>query len=64
VAYTFITPDEENYAEDIKRVLELSNQPIPEELKNLVKSFKEKIHSGSIMAYRHGGFGGRGKINI
>jgi ATP-dependent RNA helicase DDX46/PRP5 len=59
-AYTFITPEEEQYAENIVRVLELSNQPVPDDLRMMVKNFKEKVHSGAIVAYHPSGFKGHG----
>lgn len=60
VAYTFLSPEEGQYSEDILRVLELSNQPVPNELRGLVKTFKEQITSGAIATYRGSGFKGRG----
>jgi superfamily II DNA/RNA helicase len=35
IAYTFISPDEAHLAEEIIRVLELSDQPYPKELVHL-----------------------------
>lgn len=64
MAYTFIAPEEGHYAEDILRVLELSNQNIPNDLRALVKTYKEEIHSGAIVSYRGSGFKGRGKLMV
>ncbi len=52
VAYTFISQDEEHLAEDILRVLEKSNQRVPQELKTLVRNYKEKLESGETDKYR------------
>jgi ATP-dependent RNA helicase DDX46/PRP5 len=60
VAYTFISPDEGHLAEDILRVLELSNQPIPDELRQLVRSYKEKYESGEADKFKVNGYIGRG----
>ena len=59
-AYTFISPEEGHQAEDILRSLELSNQKLPEELRNLVRSYKEKLDNGEVDKYRTNGFYGRG----
>jgi len=60
VAYTFISPDEAHYSEEILRVLEQSNQKIPTELKTLVRNYKEKLESGEAEKFKANGFWGRG----
>ena len=61
IAYTFIDPkNEDHLAEDIVRALEMSNQEIPEELKNVVKEYKNKLENGEAEKFRISGFLGRG----
>jgi ATP-dependent RNA helicase DDX46/PRP5 len=60
VAYTFISPDEGHLAEDILRVLEVSLQDIPEELKILVRTYKEKLESGEAEKFKKSGYITRG----
>ena len=61
IAYTFIDPkNEDHLAEDIVRALEMSNQEIPEELKNVVKEYKIKLENGEAEKFRISGFLGRG----
>ncbi|KAG0575605.1 hypothetical protein KC19_5G016100 [Ceratodon purpureus] len=56
---TFISPEEERYAPDLVKALELSEQPIPEDLKKLADDFMLKVKQGSEQA--HGsGYGGSG----
>ncbi len=62
IAYTFISPDEAHLAEEILRVLELSEQPYPTELVQLVRTYKEKLESGETDKRRVYGYTGRGKI--
>ncbi|EFJ09568.1 hypothetical protein SELMODRAFT_178562 [Selaginella moellendorffii] len=58
-AVTFIAPDEDRYAPDLAKALELSEQPIPEDLKSLADGFIAKVNQGSEKA--HGsGYGGSG----
>ncbi|XP_055911440.1 probable ATP-dependent RNA helicase DDX46 [Eupeodes corollae] len=59
-AWTFLTPEQGRYAGDIIRALELSETPVPEDLKKLWEDYKssqeaegKKVHSG-------GGFSGKG----
>ena len=56
MAYTFITPDEEHLAEDILRVLEKSSQEIPDELKALVRNYKEKLQNGEADKFKRSGY--------
>lgn len=41
-SYTFITPDQERYAGDVVRALELSGVPVPQELKIMWEIYKVK----------------------
>ena len=41
-AYTFITPEQEKFAGDIVRALELSMVPVPEQLSILWETYKAK----------------------
>ena len=59
-AYTFISPDEAHLAEDILRILEISNQPIPDELRSLVRNYKERLENGEVDKFRISGYVGRG----
>lgn len=47
-AYTFITPEEEHYAEELITALRSSNKEVPEELLELDRQYKEKISKGEI----------------
>jgi hypothetical protein len=59
VVITFISEEEERYAPDLVKALELSEQPIPEDLKKLVEGFKAKVSQGT--EHAHGtGYGGSG----
>ncbi|KAI1810778.1 P-loop containing nucleoside triphosphate hydrolase protein [Poronia punctata] len=57
-AVTFITPDQENCAIGISKALEQSGQPVPEQLEDMRKVWKEKVKSGK--AKDQSGFGGKG----
>ena len=57
---TFITPEEMKYAYELVRVLEQSNQEVPEELQELALEFKQKVEDGEAKPYRSRGFGGKG----
>ncbi|ORY66368.1 uncharacterized protein BCR38DRAFT_430014 [Pseudomassariella vexata] len=57
-AVSFVTPDQENCAPGIAKALEQSGQPIPEQLEEMRKAFKEKVKSGK--AKDQTGFGGKG----
>ena len=58
-AYTFISPDEEEYAPDLVKALENANQNVPIELKILNEKFKEKVKRGQAR-YHGSGFKGKG----
>jgi ATP-dependent RNA helicase DDX46/PRP5 len=58
-AVTFISVEEERYAPDLVKALELSSQPVPDDLKKLADDFLTKVKQGSEQA--HGsGYGGSG----
>lgn len=58
-AVTFLAHEEDKYAPDLVRALELSEQPIPQDLKALADSFQAKVKAGSA-ATRGSGYGGSG----
>ncbi len=60
VAITFITPDECKYAGEIMRALKLSGNPIPEDLEELDRVYREKVSKGEMEKYRPNGFVGKG----
>ena len=61
ISYTFIDPDEEDlYAEDIIKVLEISNQEISEELKEIARKYRRKLLRGEAEKFRISGYLGRG----
>lgn len=47
-AYTFISPEEEHYAEELINALKTSNKEIPEDLRLLDQNYKDKISWGEI----------------
>ncbi|MCO5602484.1 hypothetical protein L7F22_056616 [Adiantum nelumboides] len=58
-AVTFISADESRYAPDLVKALELSEQPVPEDLKKLAEDFMAKVNQGTEQS--HGsGYGGSG----
>jgi ATP-dependent RNA helicase DDX46/PRP5 len=57
-AITFITEEQENCAPGIAKALEQSGQPVPEQLSEMRKAWKEKVKSGK--AKDASGFGGKG----
>uniref|UniRef100_J3MQG5 RNA helicase n=1 Tax=Oryza brachyantha TaxID=4533 RepID=J3MQG5_ORYBR len=58
-AVTFISEEEERYAPDLVKALELSEQAVPEDLKGLADRFMAKVKQGTEQA--HGtGYGGSG----
>ncbi|CAG8211740.1 unnamed protein product [Penicillium olsonii] len=58
-AVTFLTEDQDRYANDIAKALWQSGQEVPEPVQKLVDSFQEKIKSGKEKSMV-GGFGGKG----
>lgn len=57
-AVTFITPEQENCAPGIAKALEQSKQPVPEQLEQMRKAWREKVKAGK--AKDQSGFGGKG----
>ncbi|KAH9902253.1 P-loop containing nucleoside triphosphate hydrolase protein [Xylariomycetidae sp. FL2044] len=57
-AVTFITGDQENCAPGIAKALQQSGQPVPQQLEDMRKAFREKVKSGK--AKDQSGFGGKG----
>ncbi|XP_078446791.1 DEAD-box ATP-dependent RNA helicase 45-like [Wolffia australiana] len=58
-AVTFISEEEERYAPDLVKALELSEQAVPQDLKKLAEGFMVKVNQGTEQA--HGtGYGGSG----
>ncbi|OTA64530.1 P-loop containing nucleoside triphosphate hydrolase protein [Hypoxylon sp. EC38] len=57
-AVTFVTGDQENCAPGIAKALEQSGQPVPPQLDEMRKAFKDKVKSGK--AKDQSGFGGKG----
>ncbi|KAL5222189.1 hypothetical protein ABZP36_026902 [Zizania latifolia] len=58
-AVTFISEEEERYAPDLAKALELSEQAVPEDLKGLASRFMAKVKQGTEQV--HGtGYGGSG----
>jgi ATP-dependent RNA helicase DDX46/PRP5 len=45
-AYTFLSPDEDQYAPLMIKALEKANQPIPQELQDMHEAFKGKVDRG------------------
>ncbi|POM72079.1 DEAD/DEAH box RNA helicase [Phytophthora palmivora] len=58
-AYTFISPDEEEYAVDLVKALENAKQIVPPELTTLAEEFKAKVKRGEAR-YHGSGFKGKG----
>eukprot|EP00743_Colponemidia_sp_Colp-15_P006333 GILK01006814.1.p1 GENE.GILK01006814.1~~GILK01006814.1.p1 ORF type:complete len:1135 (+),score=266.68 GILK01006814.1:28-3432(+) len=59
-AYTFITPEEEEYAADLIKALEASGNEVPGELRALADNYQKKVNTGVVEQHKHGGFGGKG----
>lgn len=57
-AVTFITEDQEQYSVGISKALEQSGQPIPPQLEEMRKSFRDKVKTGK--SKDSSGFGGKG----
>ena len=61
ISYTFIDPDEEDlYAEDIIKVLEISNQEVSDEIKEVARNYRRKLLRGEAEKFRISGYLGRG----
>lgn len=57
-AVTFVTPEQESCSVGIAKALEQSGQPVPEQLDQMRKAWKEKVKAGK--AKDQSGFGGKG----
>ncbi|KAI1779973.1 P-loop containing nucleoside triphosphate hydrolase protein [Hypoxylon cercidicola] len=57
-AVSFVTEDQENCAPGIAKALEQSGQPVPPQLEEMRKAFRDKVKSGK--AKDQSGFGGKG----
>ncbi|KAI1345129.1 hypothetical protein F5Y15DRAFT_18243 [Xylariaceae sp. FL0016] len=57
-AVTFVTSEQENCAPGIAKALEQSGQPVPEQLEEMRKAWRDKVKSGK--AKDQSGFGGKG----
>jgi len=58
-AYTFVTPQQDKYANDIVSALKMSHTDIPPELQKLADEFTSKVKAGDAH-YSSSGFGGKG----
>ncbi|ORY54037.1 P-loop containing nucleoside triphosphate hydrolase protein [Neocallimastix californiae] len=58
-AYTFVTPQQDKYANDIVNALKMSHTEIPPELQKLADEFVSKVKAGNAH-YSSSGFGGKG----
>eukprot|EP00741_Cyanophora_paradoxa_P018341 tig00000204_g17710.t1 len=59
-SWTFVTPEDEKYAGDLCRALELSGCDVPADLKKLSEVYEEKKKNGLVNSSKSSGFGGRG----
>jgi ATP-dependent RNA helicase DDX46/PRP5 len=59
VAYTFLLPSEDQYAPMVKTILEKAHQPVPVEIEEMAKGFKEKVERGEAH-WANSGFVGKG----
>ncbi|GME71552.1 unnamed protein product [Ambrosiozyma monospora] len=57
-SYTFVTPAQDKAAHDIVKLLELSNQPVPDKLAELANKFRQKLQKGDVKY--SSGFSGKG----
>ncbi|XP_061385323.1 uncharacterized protein LOC133320742 [Danaus plexippus] len=60
VAYTFLSNDDADKAEDLIRALKQADKPIPLALKQLADSYKLQLNMGLIKQHGKGGFKGKG----
>lgn len=63
VAYTFLTPDQDKYAEDIVKALTQSGTPIPFDLRELVENYEAKVRAGQVVS-SGSGYGGKGLAHL
>jgi ATP-dependent RNA helicase DDX46/PRP5 len=60
-SYTFILPEECQYAGDLIRALENSNNPVPEDIRKLDEEYQQKVLDGEMERKKTNmGFSGRG----
>eukprot|EP00727_Mastigamoeba_balamuthi_P004885 m51a1_g14395 putative probable atp-dependent rna helicase ddx46 (1222) ;mRNA; r:342551-347099 len=62
-AFTFLTPDDERHAPDIVKALTISEQPVPEDLRELAEAFEAKRREAAAQGRNiapGSGFGGKG----
>lgn len=59
-AFTFLTPDQGQYAADIIKALELSNSPVPDTLQRLWDDYKSEAEKLGKKIWTSSGFSGRG----
>lgn len=59
-AFTFLTPEQGQYAADIIKALELSNSPVPESLQKLWDDYKAEAEKLGKKIWTSSGFSGRG----
>lgn len=59
-AYTFITEDQGRYAADVIKALELSGNPVPEDLQRLFNDYKAKQEAEGKKVRGGSGFSGKG----
>ena len=60
-AYTFLTPDQERYAGDVVKAMELSGAEVPEDLRKVWDNYKAKQEAeGKKVKAGTGGFSGKG----
>ena len=62
-AITFISQEDARYAPDLVKVLELSEQVVPNDLKALADGFMAKVNQGLEQAFRTGYSGSGFKFN-
>lgn len=60
VAYTFLTPQEGDKAEDLIKALTQSGREIPEKVQQLADEFRVKCNMGLAKQQKKKGFGGKG----
>eukprot|EP01126_Amoeba_proteus_P000006 TRINITY_DN0_c0_g1_i8.p1 TRINITY_DN0_c0_g1~~TRINITY_DN0_c0_g1_i8.p1 ORF type:complete len:479 (+),score=131.16 TRINITY_DN0_c0_g1_i8:1593-3029(+) len=59
-AYTFITPEEEEFSRDLVKALKASKAVIPESLQQMYMKFESKRKQGSVKKHKSGFTGGHG----
>ncbi|XP_071106220.1 probable ATP-dependent RNA helicase DDX46 [Haliotis cracherodii] len=59
-AYTFFTPEQERYAGDIIKALDLSNSPVPADLTQMWNDYKERAKAEGRTVKSSSGFRGKG----